>query len=132
MGGVLSFRGDLGFSGQCRPPKGLTLVIPLYTADGPLRPEDLTAWQKELRDEDILVVGGNPRTVQLIKTLKRGKIAVIRQSLQDLERDIRFLMHHGIRIDYVCYNPEGHPTSHTSLWEKEHLLEAVEKAKRLA
>lgn len=110
----------------------LRLVVPLYAEDVQLEPSFVAGLNQYLKDDDIIAVRGKPTLKKLIKEIKTGKIAVIRQSIADLEKDINFMHTEGIKFDYICYNPEAGGYSHTPEDEIEDLVLAIEKARSLA
>lgn len=112
--------------------KELRLIVPLYSEDAELTPSYVTQLSQYMTNDDIFAIRANPKTMKVLKEIKKGKIAVIRQSLAALEKDINFLNAEGIKFHYICYNPEGHATSHTEKWEKENTIEAVKKVYSLA
>ena len=111
---------------------GLILAIPLFAKDTELKPDYVAQLNAYLNENDIVFVRGKPTHIKLIKEVKKAQIAIIRQSLIDLERDIKFINGQGVKFDYICYNPEAFGSSNTPEEEKNNLLEAVKKTKELA
>lgn len=113
--------------------KKLRLGISLYAVDVPkLEPSYVSRLSKYLIDDDIIFIKGKPVTKELIKEIKKGKVAIIRQSLADIEKDIKFMDSNEIKFDYLCYNPEAYASSHTPQEEKKDIVEAVKNARKLA
>lgn len=112
--------------------RDLVLGIPLFFNDAPVTRGFVSLLNRFLRPDDILFVRGQPKNVQLLKNIRNGKVAVIRQSLPDLKRDLEFLLSQKIKVNYLCYNPEVWKSSHTPREEKEDPLSAVIKARKIA
>ncbi len=110
----------------------LRLGVPLFAADAEITEAFADRLNKYLRADDVLFVRGNPKTVSLLKRIKQGKVALIRQSLGDLKKDLAFLLSQKVKIDYLCYNPEAWKSSHTPQEEKDDPVGAVKKARLLA
>ena len=112
--------------------KPLRLGVPLYTVDAPVTEEFIVRLNTYLRPDDILFVTGEPQTVHLLKLVKTGKVAVIRQSVAGLKKDLDFLISQKVSVDYLCYNHEAWESSHTPGVEKEDPVKAVINARKLA
>lgn len=110
----------------------MILGVPLYAEDTNLGLEFVELLNRHLTKDDIVFVRGQPTLLPLVKAVAGAKIAVIRQSLQALAEDATFLKANGVRIDYVCYNPEGWQTSHTPREELDDLPGAMKRARALA
>lgn len=123
----------LTYSAHGGVKKKLRLGISLYAVDVPkLEPAYVSQLSKYLIDDDIIFIRGKPETKELIIEIKKGKVAIIRQSLADIEKDIKFMDSNGIKFDYLCYNPEAFASSHTPQEEKKDIVEAVKNARKLA
>lgn len=129
---LLAYCVFLSCSAHAGTQKKLRLVVPLYTEDGQLEPGYVVQLNQYLKDDDIIAVRGKPAIRSLIKEIKKGKVTIVRQSLADLEKDIKFMNSEGIKLDYICYNPEGWRTSHTPAKELNDIVQAVKDAKSLA
>lgn len=104
------------------------LGIPLYSEDSRPEPGFVAMLNEYLSEDDIVFVRKSPTVLALLKGLQKAKVSIIRQSFGALVEDLQFLKSNGVRVDYVCYNPEGWQTSHTPLAELENLDAAVKKA----
>ncbi len=125
----LMIMSDIASAESQRP---LRLGVPLYAADAPVTEEFIARLNTYVRPDDILFVRGEPETVPLLKQVRTGKVAVIRQSVADLKKDLDFLLSQKVSVDYLCYNHEAWKSSHTPAVEKEDPLKAVVNARKLA
>lgn len=130
--GVIVCLLTFNFSIHAKSFKNLLLAIPLWAGDSAMGPDYVAEWNNYLKDGDIIFIKGNPTTIRLLKEIKKGKRAIIRQSIADIEKDIAFLKAEGIRFEYICYNPEDWPTSHTPEEEKKDVVSAVKKVRAIA
>lgn len=110
----------------------LRLIVPLYVADAPTPPELVATLNRRLADRDLVAIKGTRAVMDFARGLAPGHRIVIRQSLADLERDAGTLAAAGIAFDYLCYNPEIFPTSHTPAGEKDNPVAAARDARALA
>lgn len=108
------------------------LVIPLYAGDGRLDPVQFQQVGEYLTEDDIVVGKRMPGILELAACRGKARFAVIRQSIADLEADVEFMQERGIRVDYLCYNPEMWKNSHTPEAEKADLVGAAKEARELA
>lgn len=129
---VMAYITTLNGSSYAQTPEKSVFVIPLWARDSAIEPAYVAQWNNYLKDDDIICVKGKPAIIRLLKEIKKGKKAIIRQSIADIEKDIEFLKTEGIEFDYICYNPEDWPTSHTPEEEKKDVVSAVKKVSAIA
>ncbi len=110
----------------------LLVGVPLFANDAPVEEDFVNKLKRFLRPGDILFVRGQPRVVRLLKNAGDVRVAVIRQSIPDLKKDLDFLLSQKARVDYLCYNPEAWKSSHTPQEEKDDPVKAAMEARRLA
>ncbi|MEW6352478.1 MAG: hypothetical protein AB1646_25800 [Thermodesulfobacteriota bacterium] len=108
------------------------LGIPLYFADSRMEADDIAFLRRFLTDRDILFFRGAPSRNLYARHVRIANTAVIRQSLSDLRRDANAMLQAAIPLDYLCYNPEVWPTSHTPPEEKADLVAATRRARALS
>lgn len=111
--------------------KRMILGVPLYSEDSLPPPDFIKQLNSVLEPEDILFVKAGP-PLKLLNRVKRGKVALIRQSVGDLEKDLKILRSAGARLNYLCYNPEQWPNSHTPPEEQRDVVKAAVRARSIA
>lgn len=112
--------------------KRLILGAPLYAEDALLPDDFLKQLNAILEPDDIVFMRPSGPWNRSLDWVKRGKVAVIRQSIPALEKDLRILRSAGTRLNYLGYNPEQWPTSHTPPEEKRDMVKAAGKVRALA
>ena len=110
----------------------LSIGVPLFTGNAPVGEDFIVRLNEVLRPDDILFVRGGPQDVQLLEKVKRGKVAVVRQSTAELKTALEYVRARNIKVDYLCYNPEAGKAGRTPQEEKDNPVRAVKDASRLA
>ncbi len=120
------------WGGESATNRPFILGIPLYSEDSRPEPEFVAMLNAYLSEDDIVFVRKSPTVLALLKDVQKARVSIIRQSFAALQDDLLYLKSNGVRVDYVCYNPEGWRTSHTSPEELEDLEAAVKKVRGFA
>jgi hypothetical protein len=66
--------------------------------------QDVDFFNQILREDDIVFTYG--AKINLLKRVAKPKIMIGRGSLSALERELKKLNKHKVKIDYIQYNPE--------------------------
>ncbi len=110
----------------------LSIGVPLFTGEAPVGEDFIVRLNDVLRPDDILFVRGGPAFVELLRKVKRGRVAIVRQSIAALKEDLEYLRSRDIQVAYLCYNHEAGKASLTPQEEKDDPVRAVRDASRLA